>query len=257
MKTYRRSSAVQIPPDLAYNLVMLYWLRIRLPLSIISWLPVVPLCLFMLFAVACGDAAERSSPVVPTPAPSPTAPPPSETAQLSPAPTVTFVASEAVSSPTAAATCDHEYFFEPAPDSCPAGVPIASAAAEQPFEGGVMIWLEESDSVIVFFEDGRWQRFEDTWSEDQPESDPSLAPPAERFQPIRGFGKVWRERTPVREALGWALGVELAYEATVQDQASTADRPDITYLQTYNGQVYALIQRGADEGDWVIAADDR
>ncbi len=236
---------------------MLYWMFKSQPPAIFTRVPAALSCLLILVAVACGDAAERSSPAVPTPEPSPSVLlRPSETAPPLLAPTVTFAVPETVSSPVAA-TCDFEYFFEPTPDSCPAGMPIATAAAEQPFEGGVMIWLEESDSVIVFFEDGRWQRFEDTWSEDQPESDPSLAPPAERFQPIRGFGKVWRERQQVREALGWALGVELGYEAKVQDQASIPDRPDITYLQTYNGQVYVLIQRAPEQGDWVVAADSR
>lgn len=154
--------------------------------------------------------------------------------------------------------CEHAYFFEPAPGLCPQGGPIASAAAEQPFEGGVMIWLDATDSVIVLTRDQQWQRFEDTWSEEQPESDPSIVPPDGRFQPIRGFGKVWREHPEVREQLGWALGVELGFESKYQEQTTPAGADSVTdavtFLLTFNDQVLALTTRGADQGDWVIAA---
>jgi hypothetical protein len=116
--------------------------------------------------------------------------------------------------PTRSSTspCEHDYFFTPAPAPCPEGPPIETAAAEEPFTGGVMIWLQVTDSIYVFYPDGQYQRFEDTWTEDQPESDPTLTPPEDDlYQPIRGFGKVWREHPEVREALGWATSVELGF----------------------------------------------
>ena len=218
--------------------------------------------LILLLGVACGREPDGAdAPVVPsppgsadatrsalTPSPEPTKPA---------APTATLAAPHATGSPAAEEVCPYEYFFYPAPEPCPAGWAVNSAAAEQPFEGGLMIWLEETDSVIVFYEDGRWQRFEDTWSEDQPESDPDIIPPAGRFQPIRGFGKIWRERPEVREALGWALGVELGFPSIFQEEAVAGGQPELTYIRTYNGQVFGLIQRGPDEGDWVLAADNR
>jgi hypothetical protein len=62
--------------------------------------------------------------------------------------------------------------------------------------------------------------FDDTYLEGEPESLPELDPPADattesRFpnaqiqQPIRGFGKVWRETEGLRERLGWALAPEV------------------------------------------------
>lgn len=150
--------------------------------------------------------------------------------------------------------CDHSYFFEPAPALCPAGDSIISAAAEQPFEGGVMIWLEVTDSIYVFDRsDFSWQRFEDTWSEEQPESDPAIVPPAERFQPIRGFGKVWRDNPEVQDRLGWALGPELGFESILQEQLMEQEGTAVIFLKTFNGQVFALTTRGQDQGDWVIA----
>ena len=236
---------------------------IRLPTTLrparfFRWIWAGILLFLAISITACGqNAAAPATAVVPSPLPSPTAAPPATaTAQPLLAPTATLLVANEIA-PAAQTECDVEYFFDPAPGSCPAGLPIISAAAEQPFEGGVLIWLEEIDSVLVFYDHGRWLRFDDTWSEDQPQSDPSLVPPTGRFQPIRGFGKIWREQPDVREALGWAMGVELGFESTFQDQAAIPDLSDVTYLRTYNGQVFALIKRGVDEGDWVIAADNR
>ncbi len=150
--------------------------------------------------------------------------------------------------------CNHSYFFDPAPALCPADESTVSAAAEQPFEGGVMIWLEATDSIYIFDRsDSSWQRFEDTWSEEQPESDLAVVPPAERFQPIRGFGKVWRDNPEVKEKLGWALGPELGFESVFQEQKMEHEDTTVSFLKTFNGQVFALTTRGPNKGDWVIA----
>lgn len=116
-----------------------------------------------------------------------------------------------------------------------------------------MIWLETTGSVYVFHKEGGWQRFEDTWSEDLPESDPAIVAPEGLIQPIRGFGKVWRENPEVRERLGWALGVELAFESELQDQLIETDDVPITFMRTFNGQVFALTMHNPDQGDWAIA----
>jgi hypothetical protein len=196
--------------------------------------------------------AQAGSPVAGPAANTATAPVP-----LQPAPTVTVVVPTAESPTPTSPACAYGWFFEPAPDDCPAGEPVTSAAAEEAFEGGTMVWLETSDAIIVFLDDGRWQRFEDTWSEGEPESDPALIPPEGRFQPIRGFGKLWRQQLDIRQSLGWAVGVELGFEASIQDQAPPSDRPPVTYLLTYNGRVVALVSRAADQGEWAVAADNR
>lgn len=225
------------------------------------------LLLALLGAACAGEPAATDGPLVPTQAdgpsgtsaiPGPTSMPPNmDTNSSQPAPTATTATPGSMTTTPTPAECEFGWFFQPEPDSCPAGQPTASAAAEQPFENGVMIWLEETDSIVVFHDDGRWQRFEDSWTEGEPESDPAIIPPEGRFQPIRGFGKLWRQRPDIREALGWAVGVELGFESTVQDQALAPDRPPLIYLRTYNGQIFALIGRASDQGDWVVAADNR
>lgn len=166
-------------------------------------------------------------------------------------PTVTLITSSQAT-PTSP-SCFYEYFFTPAPPTCPEGEAIASAAAEQAFEGGVMIWLETADSIYVLFEDQSWQRFDDNWTEDQPESDPSFTPPEGLYQPIRGFGKVWRENLRVRQELGWAVGVELGFESQLQEEQTAPGTEQVTFIRTFNGQIYALLNRGEDQGEWVIA----
>jgi len=56
-----------------------------------------------------------------------------------------------------------------------------------------------------------WWRITDTWQEGESESDASLVPPDGLSQPVRGFGKAWRNNGFVREALGWANGPEQFY----------------------------------------------
>jgi hypothetical protein len=54
--------------------------------------------------------------------------------------------------------------------------------------------------------------------------------------------------------LGWALGPELGYESKIQLQEVEEEAGEITFLLTYNGQVFTLVTREPNKGDWVIAA---
>jgi hypothetical protein len=55
----------------------------------------------------------------------------------------------------------------------------------------------------------------DDWDEHQP-IDSGLTPPADRYEPQRGFGKVWRENPWVRDLLGWAIAPEQPGTANLQ-----------------------------------------
>jgi hypothetical protein len=150
--------------------------------------------------------------------------------------------------------CLYEYFFQPSPAACPNAESRASAAAEQPFERGTMVWLGTDDLILILFNDHSWLSVEDTWKEGQLESDPSIKPPADRYQPIRGFGKVWREAGDIRQQLGWALSPELGFDTIIQDQRSSEGIPEIIFVKFFNGMVAALTKRDNNSGDWVIAS---
>jgi hypothetical protein len=96
--------------------------------------------------------------------------------------------------------------------------------AQEDFQGGYMFWMQSTGNVWVLLpanipkpgdtltppNSGQWRIYKDTFKEGEPETDPSLTPPEGRFQPRRGFGKLWRETPELRTALGWATTPEFA-----------------------------------------------
>lgn len=145
--------------------------------------------------------------------------------------------------------CPDPWFFSPVPDVCPSA-PIDSGAAEQHFEGGTMIWIKERFTdwveqegwIIVLYDDERfttrWQVYEDEWDEGEPDRDPTLVPPPDRYQPVRGFGLVWRQYSQVRSRLGWAIDEETAFRTTIQ--RTTRYKYNSVYLRALDGNVWHL-----------------
>lgn len=145
--------------------------------------------------------------------------------------------------------CPDSWFFSPAPDECPSAA-IFSDAVEQHFERGVMIWVkdrwaewtEEEGWIIVLYGDEqfspKWQTFTDDWKEGDPDNDPTLKPPSGRYQPVRGFGLVWRQQPEVRYRLGWAIDQETSFSTAVQ--RTTRYKYNETYLRALDGNVWRL-----------------
>jgi hypothetical protein len=114
--------------------------------------------------------------------------------------------------------------------------------AHQGFQQGFMIWLPTPEGlsyVFAFTYDGRLRILRDDWRPGMAESDPSLIPPEGLLQPVRGFGKVWREDPALREAIGWALAPEVAYSATRQDETRSV-MPGVAYLTAPDGTTIRL-----------------
>jgi LysM repeat protein len=143
--------------------------------------------------------------------------------------------------------CRYDYFFGSAPAACPRDQATYTPAAEQAFEHGRMIWLREirgqefrySNVIFVLHDDGQMQRFDDTWTPSEPDHDPALAAPTGRYQPQRGFGKVWRNHLSVRERLGWALGPEQGFDGAWQTQISEG-YAGVAYLRTLRNETVTL-----------------
>jgi len=139
--------------------------------------------------------------------------------------------------------CPDAWFFSPAPQGC-ASEPVLSNAAEQHFERGIMIWVEdatwveEEASIFVLYDDDqyspKWERFTDEWDEGEPDHDPALIPPAGLYQPVRGFGLVWRERPNVRARLGWAVDQETGFSTIIQ--STTLFKYNSIYLRAFDGR---------------------
>ena len=111
-----------------------------------------------------------------------------------------------------------------------------------------MLWRADERAIDVLYLNGPWVRYEDTWDDTQPTDDPSLTPPEGLVQPMRGFGKVWREQLGGPQAqIGWALEPEQGYDMLRQ----SFDFGDM-YLGL-EGEVFILYNDGAWEGDEEIA----
>ena len=119
--------------------------------------------------------------------------------------------------------------------------PTSSTAAIQRFDNGVMVWVEETGRIYAFLNNGRWLSYTDTFREGDPESDPAFAPPAGKQQPVRGFGKVWREHPDLRNAIGWAL---------TKEEPTTALRQAFERGQILRAGVFVYPMVGETEGTW-------
>lgn len=108
-----------------------------------------------------------------------------------------------------------------------------------------MIWFGPQKVIFAVYQSDkkpRWQQFSDTWTEDKPAIDPALTPPDGMFQPMRGFGWVWRTTRGLRDKLGWATGQEMPYQAALQ-----IDTLGNRFIGGPNGEVYQL---DADLSNW-------
>lgn len=153
----------------------------------------------------------------------------------SPAPTTTAATSQATTQVTATSNSS---LLTPLPTATipPSAFPTPRvelvSIVEQLFEGGRMIWFRENRMVWVLVgevgevdpEMGDWFCFTDSFQEGDIEFLPTFEPPAQATtesavenisvqQPIRGFGKIWRDNPDLRERLGWALTAEIEHSA--------------------------------------------
>ncbi|MBC8164017.1 MAG: hypothetical protein H7Z42_22635 [Roseiflexaceae bacterium] len=102
--------------------------------------------------------------------------------------------------------------------SCGAPFPLVNVPiATQQFERGQLVWTSGPNGgpgaiFIIFFDNKRnrltFQSFAGTWKEGDANSG-GETPPAGLVEPIRGFGKLWRENAFVRNTLGWATAREV------------------------------------------------
>ena len=126
------------------------------------------------------------------------------------------------SSPTQP-VCDNAWFVRSSilDAVCPSGPALSQSMAVQHFEHGLMVWFGDNRSILALIDDGAggyvtlFGNTDDTWKEGDPVDDPALMPPAGLRQPVRGFGKVWRENN-LRARLGWATDSEQGYPGASQ-----------------------------------------
>ncbi len=132
---------------------------------------------------------------------------------------------------------------------CASGAVITIQSATQNYERGSMIWVNESGGLIyVFYSNGTFQRFPDTFIAGQDPDSGGETPPSGLIEPVRGFGKVWRTMMGVRDGVGWGITPEIGDNATIQDFANGR----LIYLPT-RGNILALTYSGSqNSGTWRV-----
>ncbi|MEL6151662.1 MAG: hypothetical protein AAFR56_18685 [Chloroflexota bacterium] len=149
-------------------------------------------------------------------------------------------------------------------DGLPAGFPPVTEAevqvAEQVFEGGRMFWVQPVNQIWVMIVDdegtGSWLVFEDNFDESVDlEEDPDIDPPEGQYEPVRGFGKLWRENTDLRDALGWGVTPEFGYVSSyryvpggeVTDDGDYIPGPGYHVLFSLNSEAFRFNE---NDGTW-------
>lgn len=205
---------------------------------------------------AVSTAAATSLPPPKTPTFSPTLPPPT-TSPASPAPSVTAAITV---SPTASAACQYTWFFTHAPSRCPVEPPILFFGATQRFEHGQMIWVKASDTFFILFNAGalpndsrpafiQYQslRLKPGAS---PDNRVGETPPSGLYEPVSGFGLIWRGEVEgefsslgtltMQQALGWAVEPESGFDTAHQCETSSTYSDRTCYLRAADGRIIVL-----------------
>jgi hypothetical protein len=144
-------------------------------------------------------------------------------------------------------SCPDTWFFQPAPNDCPAGPARETRLVEQPFERGRMIFVEATDIVYSLLNDGlspAWIALDNRYDPAiHAESEPSFVPPPGFYQPVQQLGFVWRGNDVIRNRLG--IGVQPELESLGFIQSFVTPQGDTTlYLSSADGSVLQLLPGG-------------
>ncbi len=149
------------------------------------------------------------------------------------------------------ATPAYDWFFHFKDGSDPGVGPCdparQSAAAQQRFERGWMLWIDSKDTIYVFYdadEQGNryWESYGDSFDESSAPHSSTLTPPEGLEAPVRGFGKLWRSNEHVRNKLGWAVEGERGFTSTYQAQVAYYGNrsSSLTFFSSAHGEVFGL-----------------
>ena len=87
---------------------------------------------------------------------------------------------------------------------CPTTAEQGFSGWQQAFQFGFAVANDTTGVVYVFYNNGTWQQFQNTWTPGMPSYNPGIVPPPGWCQPEYGIGEVWRTQPGVAQKLGWA-----------------------------------------------------
>ncbi|HVC33684.1 MAG TPA: zf-HC2 domain-containing protein [Chloroflexota bacterium] len=120
---------------------------------------------------------------------------------------------------------------------CASATEIGSGATRETFQHGLMIRRDDVRQIFVIRDDGTWFVYPDTYQNGEALPDVGAAP-AGLFAPVGGLGKLWREQSGLRQALGWATAPEQGVSGAYQDFAAGR------MVWTSDKTIYALYSDG-------------
>lgn len=146
-----------------------------------------------------------------------------------------------------------DWFFSNAPLVCPQAAAIHSPAAAQHFEHGLMVWVKQPDTFYIFYETNQvWppRVFEEIRAPygfrpgASPNNRVGETPPRGLYEPVSGFGQLWRGEFEgvqnVRQRLGWATEPEFSFNSSYQCAMALFPRLWDCYLGIPDGKVLVL-----------------
>jgi hypothetical protein len=140
------------------------------------------------------------------------------------------------------------WFIHPPPALCPDAPPLASNGAAERFERGRMLWLEALDQFYVLINGQPGRAIPLTGPLNfkagaSPDNRAGETPPAGLFEPVSGFGLIWRNEVSggegVREQLGWAVEPEAAFQSVHQCERRVGPQWNC-YLRDPEGRSLAI-----------------
>jgi hypothetical protein len=87
---------------------------------------------------------------------------------------------------------------------CPTAAEQGFSGSQQTFQNGFAVANDTTGVIYVFYNNGTWQQFQNTWTPGMPSYNPGIVPPPGWCQPEYGIGEVWRTQPGVAQKLGWA-----------------------------------------------------
>lgn len=180
----------------------------------------------------------------PTDTPPPSTATPTVTETSSPTLTPTITGTPSVT-PTPTACADAWFFAEPRLAVCPDGPAVISNGAAQRFERGRMLWVQTGDvyHVLLGSASGTLRTVRGPLTlraGGSPDNRVGTPPPPSLFEPVSGFGLLWRGEVVgvdgLRDALGWAVESEAGFQATQQCRSEAA----LCYLRGPDGGLLEL-----------------
>lgn len=145
--------------------------------------------------------------------------------------------------------CPVQWFFGPPPEECPDENAQESLIIEQQFQSGRMVYIGNTNTVYVLFNDGdtpKWLQFENLYDPNiHPESQENFVPPPNLYQPIGILGFVWRGNDTVRNRLQLATNVQISFDGFFQTALTFNNTPSL-YISSTDATVLQLLGNGSD-----------